>query len=556
MRRPIRFAAYSAVIVLAAACADFPTGTVPTATLASGRFAAVTPGTCTTLGELNTLARALFVSGQPTVSSVLGKIKNLDQQVKRGRIAQAQAQAHEIVAFTLKKNSQRSLGGTDEQLDAFLEGIYCYAGIDVDIEEPDNTFLIMPSDLPQIVTDTTGTGGISFDANPVFEPTLIEFALLPEDYSPGGGPLDTKLDQYPGFLQITKTSATDAPLAKPAVVGVCATGVIPQEVRDRLRLGHGKAAGFEIAPPANADFLSCDNLVASAGPEPLWRRLAALVAPRALHASTTMLSGGGVGGTVIEFSPFAPVDPELSFNGGVGGTVIEFVREGSASNLATAATDAMLVDCGTGIGNTDVAPECRPAITVRTNLGTVLSSVPVTWEVTSGGGTVAPRTTFCGTYGATAETTTNVLGRAAVCWKLGAVGVNSVKATPYAGGDAPAGVTFVPADTTFSVTAVAGEAVRIEKVSGPTAPVAAGSLASPDPSVRAVDAHGNPVAGVVVNWHLLTEGGSLSVATSVTGSDGTANVNWTVGPGYQHLLAWVKHEPAFMVSFEATGLVP
>src|SRR5690606_21140084 len=114
----------------------------------------------------------------------------------------------------------------------------------------------------QVVYAIDGQSAIAFQANPVFEPTLIEFVQLPDTFSaPGGGPLDTKLDQYPGFITITKSSATNAPLAKPAVVGICAAGVIPQDVRDRLRLGHGKAAGFEIAAEGDASFLDCENLV-------------------------------------------------------------------------------------------------------------------------------------------------------------------------------------------------------------------------------------------------------------------------------------------------------
>jgi hypothetical protein len=552
MPRLHRFAA-AVLVTFVAACADVPTENLPTASMHSGRFGSVTPGACTSLSALNSLAKALFVSGQPSAHSVIGKLKNMDQLLKRGRIADAQAKAHEIVDFTLRKNEQNALGGTDAQLEAFINAVYCYVGIDVVIEEPDNTFLVMPSDVPQVLTDTSGTGGIAFDANPVFEPTLIEFELLAEDFPPGGGPLDTKLDQYPGFLQITATSETNAGLSKPAVVGVCATGAIPQEVRDRLRLGHGKATGFEIAAPGNADFLTCENATEVAAAEPLWRKIASLVAPKALQASTVRLSGGGVGGTVIEFSPFAPVDPELSFSGGVGGTVIEFIRE-SAPSSGLDAGGSFIVDCSTAIGFTEVTPECRPMITVRTNLGTVLSGVPVSWAVTSPGGSkIAARTSFCGAYAVTAATTTNALGQAAICWRMGALGINSVKATPTAGGDAPAGVTFVPGETSFTMRAVAGAPAVMMIMSGDGQSGAFGTTLANPVVVRVKDAYGNPVANVPVTWTVTAGGGVVTPLALVTNHDGKVSATWQLGTEASNSVKAAVNGTLFVVA-TATGI--
>lgn len=49
-------------------------------------------------------------------------------------------------------------------------------------------------------------------------------------------------------------------------------------------------------------------------------------------------------------------------------------------------------------------------------------------------------------------------------------------------------------------------------------------------AVLVTDGTGAPVAGVTVNWKVGTGAGSLSAASSVTGSTGIATINWTLGP--------------------------
>jgi hypothetical protein len=525
--------AFAAALVLAA-CGEIPTAAGDAALERSNTTASIVPGTCTNLAELNTLAATLFTaSSSPNISSVRGKLKNLDGLVKRGKIADAQVHASEIVAFTLLKHNQGGLAGTAEQVEAFTDAVLCFAGFDLDVEEPTDTYFILPSDAPQVITNSTGTAGISFDANPVTEPTLVQFAIIEDVYpAPGAGPLDTKLDQYPGFIQITKTSATNAPLAKPAVVGVCAVGAIPQAVRDRLRLGHGASAGFEITPAATADFISCPNETAQAPAASGWGRVLELLLPAKAHAFQEAF-GGGVGGTVTEFSPFAPVDPELQFGGGVGGTVTEFTR--SAELFAAPATASLHtetdIDCSLAPTSTLVASQCSPYVTLRTRLGTVLGAVPVTWEVTAGGGSIAPNTAeTCGSYASLVAGSTNAMGNSKVCWIVGPnVGVNTVRATPTAGGEAPDGVTFSPASRDFSVTSFTANATVLHIIGGNDQTGASGSALPTPLSVRVTDANGYPVAGIPVTWLTLQGGGSVNPGVSLTDADGRASSSWTLG---------------------------
>lgn len=539
------------LLALVAACVDAPTSTPPRATMHSGTWAAITPGSCTTIAEIERLARLVFTAKGPNVNSVLGKIRNLEILVKQKKYAQAEERAHEIVAFTLKKNAQRALGGTEEQIAAFINAVYCYAGIVVDVDEPSNTHLILPSDEPQVVTNIEGTVGIQLPANPVAEPTLVEFVALPGGYPPGAGPLDTKLDQYPGFVMITKTSETNAPLAKPVVVGVCAEGVIPASVRARLRLGHGKASGFEIAPAANADFIQCPNPTAAAQPRGILGTVAALVLPKPLLARQDVTFGGGVGGTVTEFSPFAPVDPELSFGGGVGGTVTEFLHDGASllSETPAVATET----CDALVSGKPVPEACRPFVRVRTRMGTVLSGVPVDWTVIAGGGTVAPRGESCGTYGSAAGTATDANGLARICWRLGAAGENAVRASASPGGDAPAGVSFTPVDTVFTIVAKAGPPTKIMKIAGDGQTVSTGSFAPVAPKVLVTDDYGNPLAGVPVHWLIISGDGRVTPSKSYTDATGHTSAAWKMGPrkGTNTLKAYIDVHAFVYVYFNA-----
>lgn len=557
MRRSIRFLASAAILGLAAACGDSPAA--PESGISEfDAVAGLTAGVCTNLTQLNTLARSVFQTASPNVSSVLGKLKNLDKQVKKGSLTAAAAHAHDIVDFTLEHFRAGRLPGTEVQLSAFVNAVYCFAGIDMGLNEPANSHLIFPSDQPQIVYSIDSKAAIRFDANPVSEPTLIEYAQLPETYPPGGGPLDTKLDQYPGFLLITKSSATGAPLTRPAVVGVCASGVIPSEVRDRLSLGHGKSTGFEIADEGDASFLDCENAVEETADAGVLSRLARWVIPKALHARMQTQRGGGVGGTVTEFSPFAPVDPVLRSGGGVGGTVTEFIR---SPMMSAGLLDGLVVpiescdEIVAGVGM-EVGAACRPFVRVTTRLGTSFQHVPVTWSVTLGGGKVAPQSAQeCGVFASMIISATDLFGQSSVCWKLGAAGANQVTATPGIGGDAPEGVTFEPAVLTFDATAnvIVGPPTQIISLQGNGQEGWAGHLAPITPKVRVMDAAGNPVAGVTVKW-LVRDSGSVGAAESVTDAAGIAAAAWTLGLGTNTLKAYIDQHVFAYVYFAATGV--
>lgn len=549
MRRTAKFLLVPVLALVMAACGDAPSGPD------LSQFSAITTAGCTaTLTSLKQQAQQLFGQRAPSFNSVRGKLDNMDHHLRRGQTRQAQDRAHEIVEFVLDLHAAGRLSGTDAQVTAFVNAVYCFAGIDIVIDQPDDTWFILPSDQPQVLYGLDSTVGISLPANPVGEPSLLRIEAF-------DGQLNTKLDQYPGFIRITLLNDGGSALTGRATVTVCAAEVLDPVVASRLRLGHGiRDTGFVITPePTSADPAPA-NVVCEESTPGLFAKVLGAVrgvfAPKSLQASSTVglrRFGGGVSGTVTEFSPFAPIDPVLSFGGGVSGTVTEFSRDAMLLHESLAGTGCETMPVGT-----DLPASCQPVVTVRTFNGTLFQGVPVDWSVASDAlGRIAARSgnldaLSCGPFGTTAATTTSLNGNAGICWQLGGVGLNEVVARARPGGDAPEGVTFANGDddeVTFSVHVTS---VSLEVVSGDGALVNTGV---PTPaSVRAVDGDGAPVAGVAVHW--TATGGSVAPATAVTGADGLATVSWTMGVGTNTLTAVVRNAPASAVTLTGIGKVP
>ncbi|MES3034615.1 MAG: Ig-like domain-containing protein [Gemmatimonadota bacterium] len=449
--------------------------TAPRPDLQTTASAACTP---VTAAQLVNLAVAAFGPGSPDVASVVGKIGQLESAVLSGDAAMARQVAFNIIEFTLRKNAQRALGGTEAALKTFINAIACYAGLGFTIDDPDGVYVVTPSDGAQIIYSADRLAGISLAANTIQEPTI--FSILPIPFvpvEPGDGPLNTKLDQYRGFYDFQKLSVNNLPFLQNLVVGVCAPATLSADIFARLRLGHDASTGFRLEPPANADFLNCATAYTAAEPRTdffapgLLGRVAALFTPRVAFASdATAFFAGGVGGLASELSPFAPVDATVSFAGGVGGL---------ASELRILTIEPTATSCsGTEApaGNA-IEAACRPKVILTTELGTPLSGAPVTFTATIGGGSVALQNAngSCGTFGSSVVANTLADGSVQVCWTLGGnPGQNRLRAVGGIGGDVPPGVTYEDARF-FTATGnpPTGLAFRAQPASGAT--VAAGA---------------------------------------------------------------------------------
>jgi hypothetical protein len=168
-----------------------------------------------------------------------------------------------------------------------------------------------------------------------------------------------------------------------------------------------------------------------------------------------------------------------------------------------------------------------------------VSNVKVTFTPGSGaaGSTVQPDT---------AESDGD--GRASVRWALGTSAGGQTLVASVVGNSA--------VSASFTATAGAGQASRLEKVSGDNQTGIAGNQLPDSLVVRTLDASGQPVAGVTVNW-AATGGGNVSAASTVSRADGRAGVRRTLGPsaGQQTTTATLADQADATVTFSSTAAV-
>lgn len=180
----------------------------------------------------------------------------------------------------------------------------------------------------------------------------------------------------------------------------------------------------------------------------------------------------------------------------------------------------------------------NPSVIVRDIGGNPVPSVSVTFAVASGGGSI--------TGGAA---TTDGAGVATVgSWTLGAVaGSNTLTATS-------AGLSGSP--ITFSATGTTGGATTIAINGGNNQSATVNQVLGIDPSVKVTDANGNGVQGVVVNFAVGANSGSITGANPITNVNGIATVgSWQVDTlaGVNTLTATAAGLTGSPVTFTATG---
>lgn len=151
----------------------------------------------------------------------------------------------------------------------------------------------------------------------------------------------------------------------------------------------------------------------------------------------------------------------------------------------------------------------RPSVSVLDSFGNGVPGVTVTFAVTSGGGSV----------GGGAQST-DASGMATVgSWTLGTTAGSNTLGVTAAG---------VSGSVTITATGISGSAVAIQLEGGDAQTDTVGATLPTPYAVKIVDVNGNGVAGITVSWGATSGGGSMP-STSVTGADGVATAQRTLG---------------------------
>lgn len=188
----------------------------------------------------------------------------------------------------------------------------------------------------------------------------------------------------------------------------------------------------------------------------------------------------------------------------------------------------------TGVVNADVTPP--PSIRAVDQFGNPVANLPVTFVVTSGGGSLTG-----------AQQITNASGVATLgAWKLG-----TVAGTQSARADAGA------LSVSINATALGAAAADLVAVSGASITGSTGKRVCNSPSVIVRDAYGNGVAQVKVVFTPGAASGGVDRDTVTTDNAGTATVGaWTLGgAATQTITATTAALPGKQIAFTVT-LVP
>ncbi len=473
---PSRRAGAAALLLALVGCADralSPDGPQPPP--ADRPMAQVaTPGNCTSIAGLTAAAQAAFRNGPPNVSAAVARVRQMERAFERGDRRQLRRAGADVIEFTIRKHRQRRLPGGQAAVDNFTRLVACYAGFGIG----GGTVIdvIDPGDAPQVVLGPSQQSAVRFGGDPVEQSSIVIIAPLQN-----GDGLQTRLDKYPSFVDVSLVRIADGTPGElrpgtSAEVAICPRittlppGTTLAALAARLRVGHQRrpqSGGFTITEPGAPIALPCEpSPVASALPAAL-RAVGEFLLPARLEAA---MFGGGVTGTVTEFSPFGIVDPEVqpAFGGGVTGTVTEFRADRVTPlvnlSVAIAGPPPGCTTVPVDLAGTLVPAECQPLVELRTAQGTVLRDVPIDFAIpqtaANTGAAIARASkspggpVTCGAFAQSVAATSNaVSGAASVCWRLGPTTdvTQDVVATPRIGGDMPAGAVFAPASIGFRI---------------------------------------------------------------------------------------------------------
>ena len=302
------------------------------------------------------------------------------------------------------------------------------------------------------------------------------------------------------------------------------------------------AIAIMTAPPASAQ----SGVPFSAAPRVRLVDAEGVAVARAGVSITAAIDAGTLAGTssATTAADGTAQFPGLGVTGAAGAHTISFTSSGLTSAqhelVVTAGLpgeiEALSVTTQSGlVGRAVAAP---PSVKVTDGAGNPVAGMMVNFTVTAGGGTLTGASIMTSAEGVA------TLGS----WTLGvSAGANAVRASVQS--LASDGVTFEAFGT-----AVAPARVLLHE--GATQTADRNAAVPIRPAVKAVDAEGHGVAGVVVNFALVEGGGSWSGQVQATDPEGIARVgSWVLGDLVQvyRMHATVPGVEGSPVVFEAIG---
>ncbi|HSG91174.1 MAG TPA: hypothetical protein VLA56_18290, partial [Pseudomonadales bacterium] len=171
------------------------------------------------------------------------RFDNIDKLLERGSAgdsATAQDHALSLIEFTIRKYRADMLiaGTTTEDVGLLVNALLCYSGLPPNLDPnalgPDGAIALISPTTDTTLTTGTRWAGVDIDSGSVTRTVLVTITRVP----PAGETLATNLDTYPLYYEFASLPATT--FEDSIVVGVCQPEdlVLPDSVRDRLRLAH------------------------------------------------------------------------------------------------------------------------------------------------------------------------------------------------------------------------------------------------------------------------------------------------------------------------------
>ncbi|HET7563703.1 MAG TPA: Ig-like domain-containing protein [Gemmatimonadaceae bacterium] len=232
----------------------------------------------------------------------------------------------------------------------------------------------------------------------------------------------------------------------------------------------------------------------------------------------------------------------LSRHGSLALLAVVLACGGDSTGPATPKPAALTLITSAAVNGTAGQP-LAPRVTVKVTSasGDPVPGITVSFVAASNSGTVAVD-----------DAATKADGTAAATWTLGTVAGDKIDTLR-------ASISELPGKSVAVVATVKpGAPNALTIVSGDQQPGTPGALLPQPLVVVARDALGNPTSGAQVGW-TVEGGGSLSATSTVTDSDGTSSVTWTLGAGTNRAhakLASLSATPlTFTASFTSTGAV-